>query len=64
MRSTGNVDPAELAKFSQLAHRWWDQEGEFRPLHQINPLRLDWINELVPLKDLQVVDIGLSLIHI
>ena len=58
MRPTGNVDPAELAKFSQLAHRWWDQEGEFRPLHQINPLRLDWINGLVPLKDLQVVDIG------
>ena len=58
MRPTGNVDPAELAKFSQLAHRWWDQEGEFRPLHQINPLRLDWIDGLVPLKGLQVVDIG------
>ena len=58
MRPTGNVDPAELAKFSQLAHRWWDKEGEFRPLHQINPLRLDWIDGLVPLKDLQVVDIG------
>jgi 2-polyprenyl-6-hydroxyphenyl methylase / 3-demethylubiquinone-9 3-methyltransferase len=39
-----NVDQAELAKFSDLAHRWWDPESEFRPLHQINPLRLDWIN--------------------
>ncbi|NBX06028.1 MAG: bifunctional 2-polyprenyl-6-hydroxyphenol methylase/3-demethylubiquinol 3-O-methyltransferase UbiG [Betaproteobacteria bacterium] len=58
MQTVANVDPAELAKFSQLAHRWWDQEGEFRPLHQINPLRLDWINSLVPLKDMQVVDIG------
>jgi 2-polyprenyl-6-hydroxyphenyl methylase/3-demethylubiquinone-9 3-methyltransferase len=58
MRPSGNVDPAELAKFSQLAHRWWDQEGEFRPLHQINPLRLDWIDGLVPLKGLEVVDIG------
>ena len=38
-----NVDPAELAKFSELAHHWWDPESEFRPLHQINPLRLDWI---------------------
>ena len=41
-----NVDPAELAKFSELAHRWWDPESEFRPLHQINPLRLDWIKSL------------------
>ncbi len=41
--STTNADPAELAKFSALAHRWWDPESEFRPLHQINPLRLDWI---------------------
>ncbi|NBQ07009.1 MAG: bifunctional 2-polyprenyl-6-hydroxyphenol methylase/3-demethylubiquinol 3-O-methyltransferase UbiG [Betaproteobacteria bacterium] len=41
--SSANVDPAELAKFSELAHRWWDTESEFRPLHQINPLRLNWI---------------------
>ena len=41
--STVNADPAELAKFSDLAHRWWDANGEFRPLHQINPLRLQWI---------------------
>ena len=53
-----NVDPAELAKFSELAHRWWDPESEFRPLHQINPLRLSWIDTLVPLQGLKVVDVG------
>ena len=53
-----NVDPAELAKFSELAHRWWDVNSEFRPLHQINPLRLDWIQTLVPLKGKQVLDVG------
>ena len=53
-----NVDPAELAKFSDLAHRWWDPESEFRPLHQINPLRLDWINSLAPLQGRKVVDVG------
>ena len=53
-----NVDQAELAKFSDLAHRWWDPESEFRPLHQINPLRLDWIQTLAPLKGKQVLDVG------
>ncbi|MEY4733754.1 MAG: Ubiquinone biosynthesis O-methyltransferase, partial [Pseudomonadota bacterium] len=53
-----NVDPAELAKFSDLAHRWWDPDSEFRPLHQINPLRLEWINAQVPLAGLNVVDVG------
>ena len=53
-----NVDPAELAKFSELAHRWWDTNSEFRPLHQINPLRLDWIQGFVPLKDKHVLDVG------
>jgi len=53
-----NVDPAELAKFDSLAARWWDTEGDFRPLHQINPLRLDWIRQYVELKDRSVVDIG------
>ncbi len=53
-----NVDPAELAKFDSLAARWWDTEGDFRPLHQINPLRLDWIRQSVDLKDRVVVDIG------
>ena len=51
-----NVDPAELAKFSDLAHRWWDPESEFRPLHQINPLRLDWINGIAP----GVIDNGVA----
>ena len=56
--NTNNVDPAELAKFSELAHRWWDVNSEFRPLHQINPLRLDWIQTLASLKDKQVLDVG------
>ncbi len=58
MTSTLNADPAELAKFSDLAHRWWDMEGEFRPLHQINPLRLEWINGIAPIKGRQVLDVG------
>ncbi len=53
-----NVDTAELAKFSELAHRWWDVNSEFRPLHQINPLRLDWINNLSSIKDKAVLDVG------
>lgn len=53
-----NADPAELAKFSDLAHRWWDPESEFRPLHQINPLRLGWIDGLASLTGKQVLDIG------
>ncbi len=53
-----NADPAELAKFSALAHRWWDPESEFRPLHQINPLRLDWINAQMPLAGQRVLDVG------
>jgi 2-polyprenyl-6-hydroxyphenyl methylase / 3-demethylubiquinone-9 3-methyltransferase len=58
MPSTQNVDPAELAKFSELAHRWWDTESEFRPLHQINPIRLAWIDERVPVKGKRVLDVG------
>jgi len=53
-----NADPIELAKFGELAHRWWDPGGEFRPLHQINPLRLDWIDGLASLAGKAVVDIG------
>jgi len=53
-----NADPAELAKFSDLAHRWWDPESEFRPLHQINPLRLGWIDGLASLSGKRVLDIG------
>ena len=56
--ATENVDPAEVAKFDALASRWWDTEGDFRPLHQINPLRLDWIRQHVDLSDKRVVDIG------
>ena len=58
MHPTENADPAELAKFSELAHRWWDTESEFRPLHQINPLRLAWIDDIVPLAGKRVLDIG------
>ena len=58
MHTNTNVDPAELAKFSDLAHRWWDTESEFRPLHQINPLRLGWINERVPMPGLRALDVG------
>ena len=58
MPITKNFDTAELAKFSDLAHRWWDKESEFRPLHEINPLRLDWITSLVPIKGSRVLDVG------
>lgn len=53
-----NADPAELAKFSELAHRWWDLDGEFRPLHEINPLRLEWIESVAPVAGMRVVDVG------
>jgi 2-polyprenyl-6-hydroxyphenyl methylase/3-demethylubiquinone-9 3-methyltransferase len=56
--SPANADPAELAKFSALASRWWDPESEFKPLHQINPLRLDWIDRHAGLSGRRVVDIG------
>lgn len=58
MNDTVNADPAELAKFSELAHRWWDMESEFRPLHMINPLRLDWIHSICPLNGLRALDVG------
>jgi 2-polyprenyl-6-hydroxyphenyl methylase/3-demethylubiquinone-9 3-methyltransferase len=53
-----NVDPAELDKFSELAHRWWDPNSEFKPLHDINPLRLGYIDSLVALQGKQVLDVG------
>jgi len=56
--NTTNVDPQELAKFSDLAHRWWDPDSEFRPLHQINPLRLEWIDSLSRLKGQRALDVG------
>jgi 2-polyprenyl-6-hydroxyphenyl methylase/3-demethylubiquinone-9 3-methyltransferase len=55
---TINADPKELAKFSDLAHRWWDPNGEFRPLHQINPLRLAWIDGKARLAGKRVLDVG------
>ncbi|MBI4987995.1 MAG: bifunctional 2-polyprenyl-6-hydroxyphenol methylase/3-demethylubiquinol 3-O-methyltransferase UbiG [Rhodocyclales bacterium] len=53
-----NADQAELDKFSELAHRWWDPESEFKPLHDINPLRLDWIDRAVGLAGKKVLDVG------
>ena len=53
-----NADPAELDKFSRLAHRWWDPAGEFKPLHDINPLRLEWIARPAPLQGARVLDVG------
>jgi len=53
-----NVDPLELEKFSQLAHRWWDPGAEFKPLHDINPLRLDYIDGIAGLRGLRVLDVG------
>ena len=53
-----NVDQSEIAKFSALAHRWWDQNSEFKPLHAINPLRLGWIKSLVELNGKRALDVG------
>ena len=55
---TENVDPQELAKFGELAHRWWDANSEFKPLHDINPLRLGWIDRCCALRDKRVIDVG------
>jgi 2-polyprenyl-6-hydroxyphenyl methylase/3-demethylubiquinone-9 3-methyltransferase len=53
-----NVDPVEIEKFSQLAHKWWDPHSEFKPLHDINPLRLKYIDSHVPLTGKTVLDVG------
>ena len=53
-----NADPQELDKFGELAHKWWDTEGDFKPLHRINPLRLDWIARRAPLQGLKALDVG------
>ena len=55
---TTNVDPAEIAKFSELAHQWWNPAGDFKPLHDLNPLRLDFIDERVGLGGKSVIDVG------
>lgn len=56
--SMTNVDPREIAKFEALANRWWDPHSEFKPLHDINPLRLNYIDERAPLAGKQVLDVG------
>lgn len=53
-----NADPAELDKFGELAHRWWDSNSEFKPLHDINPLRLDWIDSAIGLGGKRILDVG------
>ena len=53
-----NADPAELDKFGELAHRWWDANSEFKPLHDINPLRLDWIDDAIGLRGKRILDVG------
>lgn len=58
MTQTANIDPAEIKKFEDLASRWWDKQGEFKPLHEMNPLRLNFINSGSPLADKKVIDIG------
>jgi len=58
MSETSNFDTVELNKFSELAHKWWDKTSEFKPLHDINPLRLNYIDNLISLKDKTVLDVG------
>ena len=58
MNASSNADPRELDKFGELAHRWWDPNSEFRPLHDINPARLGWIDSNAALKGKQVIDVG------
>ena len=58
MTDSINVDPAELEKFSSLAHHWWDMDSEFKPLHMINPLRLGWIDEFASISGKKVLDVG------
>lgn len=55
---TINVDAAELNKFSELAHKWWDKSSEFKPLHEINPLRLNYIDQAAGLSGKRVLDVG------
>ncbi len=58
LQQSTNADPAEVRKFSDLAHRWWDPNSEFKPLHDINPLRLNWIDQAIELQGKKVIDIG------
>mgnify|MGYP001819533519 FL=1 len=58
MNSKSNVDPAEIAKFEALASRWWDRNSEFKPLHDINPLRANWIDSHSPVAGKRLIDVG------
>ncbi|MCF8177646.1 MAG: bifunctional 2-polyprenyl-6-hydroxyphenol methylase/3-demethylubiquinol 3-O-methyltransferase UbiG [Sulfuritalea sp.] len=58
MNANSNADQSELDKFGEVAHRWWDPNSEFRPLHDINPARLAWINDHAEIKDKQTIDVG------
>jgi len=58
MQKTQNIDANEIKKFEQLASRWWDRNSEFKPLHEINPLRANWIDNLAPLAEKTVLDVG------
>lgn len=58
MASTTNVDPNEIRKFEELASRWWDKNSEFKPLHDINPLRANWIDNIAPVGEKKVLDVG------
>ena len=58
MSKTQNVDPNEIRKFKELASRWWDRNSEFKPLHDINPLRANWIDSLAPVAEQRILDVG------
>ena len=58
MSENKNVDPAEVSKFAELAHLWWDTQGSFKPLHDINPVRASYIDEHMPLAGKKVLDVG------
>jgi 2-polyprenyl-6-hydroxyphenyl methylase/3-demethylubiquinone-9 3-methyltransferase len=58
MSKTQNVDPHEIRKFEELASRWWDRNSEFKPLHDINPLRANWIDALAPVAEQKILDVG------
>ena len=58
MSNAQNVDPNEIRKFEELASRWWDKNSEFKPLHDINPLRANWIDKLSPVAEKKVLDVG------
>ena len=58
MTKKQNIDPEEIQKFDEIANAWWDEEGDFKPLHQINPLRVNFIKERINLRGKKVLDVG------